>query len=345
LLAVLVAAIGDAEAARLSDAEANGYLQWLHSLEQTVAARVAADAPESSLLFPFDWSDLPPEDEQPYRYLAIGRALAEIEREPSRERTAGSGTGTALNLARTYMSVSEFDSALAWLDRAAHRDSSGEFSDEIGHESLASAVASGDSTRLARRLAAVTARLENPTREAELVVALRVLAARGLDAQLDALLGALATDAGNFGARLRYWYAFALSGRQRWSDSLEQLRLLVRSGGLSCQLAEVQRAWVLVAIPDLLFLTGSPAAARDLYGVLAGCELVSLRLRGEYQLAQLDLIDARYARAAERLARLCEARENGPWSDHACELARLARELNRIQTEGEPYGAAAFYRP
>ncbi|MFO7653911.1 MAG: hypothetical protein R6X25_08835 [Candidatus Krumholzibacteriia bacterium] len=350
LLAVLLLASlrpGEAPAAAptapppLMREEADGYLQWLHSLEQTVAARQARGLDEAPPLYPFDLQPLPAGEENPHRHLAVARAVADAERNSG--HGSGGGAGHALSMARNYLGLAEWDSALVWFDRAAARDTSGAFRAEVRREALAAAVALGDSVVLAARLAATAATEGVTGREREIVIAVRHATGSGDDHLLDRLLANLDAHDAELGDHLRYWYAFGLAARARRDDALAQLRLLMAGGGLSRDLAEDQRTWALTAMPDLFFLLGDHRTARELYGVLAHCGLERARLHAEFHLACLDLTEARFDRAAERLLRLAEVRVEGPWSTASGELAATARELARIRKEGEPYGTAPFY--
>ena len=147
------------------------------------------------------------------------------------------------------------------------------------------------------------------------------------------------------GDRLRYWHAFALSWLGDTSGSLGHLRRLICSGGLSRDLTEKQRAWVVLSLPDQFFLTGDSAQARDLYRLLAGAKVDMLRLWGEYQQASLAFLDADFLGASTGFQVVCEAKGFIPWRDHCCQMVGLTAQLSRIKREGEPYGTAAFFGP
>ena len=83
----------------------------------------------------------------------------------------------------------------------------------------------------------------------------------------------------------------------------------------------------------------------ELYRVLAACSIPYLDTWGDYQVANLDFLAFRYLRASQGFESVCEGKRTGPFQDQACGMADLARELHRIQAEGEPYGAAAYYTP
>ena len=73
LLLVLVSVFGvtalQGSPTGLTTAEADGYLQWLHSLEKAVTARLETDLDEANVLFPFDLPAWDINDPRPYRHL------------------------------------------------------------------------------------------------------------------------------------------------------------------------------------------------------------------------------------------------------------------------------------
>lgn len=349
LLLVTVWALGLAAgpaSAGLSDRESDGYLQWLHSLEKAVEGREAQDLAEGNLLFPFDrpgWQSL---EVQPYRHLSISKAVGELEREwllRGEDRTES--PLVALSNARNYLNLSEFDSALVWYDKAAELDKDSNFRREIGWEKMAAATALSDSLAV---LECITNTIGSSTvtgQENEYILALRWLLVTRDRETLTLVLQKIQQEKANLPDRLRYWVAYALAWTDQREPSLAHLKVLIRSGGLSRDLSEGQRAWVLLAIPDFLFLDGQQEAARELYEVLAVSTLPKVSSWGHYQVANLDLLDGRYLRASEGFKRVCEAKRQGSWQDHACEMTNLAAEIERLKSEGEPYGAGAFYHP
>ena len=328
----------------LDSAEADGYLQWLHSLEQTVAGRKAADQQESNLLYPFDVPGWMPDKVRPYRHLAISKAVTDLEGEFSAEdRRRNLSALIALSTARNYVNLSEYDSALVWFDIAAQRDSSGNFRREIGREQLAAAAAAADSAEVAQLLTNTLGTPELVGREAELILAYRWLLAENDGLGVDLLIKKVDSQQAVLSDRLRFWHAYALNWRVERRASLDHLRKLIRSGGLSRDLSEGQRAWVLLAIPDLLFLQGNTAAAADLYRSLVDSQIDELRVWGRYQVANIDFLAGRYLRASQGFKEVCDATRLGSWQDQACAMADVAGEMERIRAEGEAYGAAVFY--
>ena len=94
-------------------------------------------------------------------------------------------------------------------------------------------------------------------------------------------------------------------------------------------------------------LSGSPDSdtARRLYRAVADCAVGRLRMWGKNQLAGLDFIEHRYLSAGAGFEEVCEGTRFGAWQDQACAMVEIAREMERIKGEGEPYGVAQFYRP
>lgn len=328
----------------LDSAEADGYLQWLHSLEQTVAGRRAAEQPESNLLYPFDAPGWLPDALRPYRHLAISKAVTDLESEfRGTDRRRGLSALMSLANARNYVNLSEYDSALVWFDIAAAGDSAGNFRREIGRERLAAAAAAGDSAQVAELLTNALGTPELIGREAELVLAYRWLLAEADGPGVDLLIQKVNSQQAVLSDRLRFWHAYALNWRAERPASLDNLRKLIRSGGLSRDLSEGQRAWVLLAIPDLLFLQDNTADAADLYRALANSQIDELRIWGQYQMANIDFLAGRYLKASQGFKNVCDATRLGSWQDQACAMADVAGELERIRAEGEAYGAAVFY--
>ena len=175
-------------------------------------------------------------------------------------------------------------------------------------------------------------------------LALRNGIAAGDSARVDGLLAQLSRYTDGLTDVERYWYAFALADRQRWAASLVQLRRLLTVEGLPRSLGATERAWVLTATADHFFLLDGKRQARDLYSLLSISDRSGLRLWGEYQLANLDFLDTDYRRAARTYEQICNAPEVGRWQAQACAMAEVARKMNQIKVEGEPYGTAAYYR-
>ena len=330
----------------MSQAETDGYLQWLYSLEKSVGARAESALGEANLLYPFDLPAWDLDDPRPYRHLSISKAVTELE---AQWNTRGNGnlnsTLMALANARNYVNLSEYDSALVWYQVAAGLDSTGSFQHEIATEGLACAVSANDSLSMARLVAGTLSRLEIAGREQELVLAYRWLLTDADSTSLQKMVDKVGASSAELPARLRFWHAYALNRIGRREDCLVELRQLLLNGGLSLDLAENQRSWVLVAVADTYFLLGDNSTARTLYGKLAVCGVSPLRMWGKHQTAGLDFIDNLYLRAGNGFQEVCEGTRYGAWQDHACAMVDITRELERIKAEGEPYGVANFYRP
>lgn len=341
----LLAAVGPGARAGLDLQAADGYLLWLHSLERTTAGREAAGEPERNLLFPFDTPAWQSEVGKPaFRHLAISKAVTELE-QVWQDRQAGQGPPAlvALANARNYLHLSEYDSALVWYAAAAAKDTADQFADAIARESLAAATAAGDSLATVRALTNTLGLSSLDDRDGEIVLAYRWLLTMRDARSVDHLIAKVAAAAGPLDGRVRYWHAYALAWRGRHTESLAHLQTLVGDGGLSHGLSEGERAWVLTAIPDQMYLSGDDTSARWLYRLLQGSALPALQLWGTYQVAGLDLASARYTEAAAGYESVCTATRLGSWQDQACALREIARELERIRGEGEQYGTAAFF--
>ncbi|MCP4572077.1 MAG: hypothetical protein GY838_06955 [bacterium] len=340
---LLLAGASAGEPERLDGRERLGYLQWLHSLERTVAAREAGGVQEERLLYPFDLPSWEGDDPRPYRHLAIGKAVLELE-EIWADREHHPSPLAALSNARNYVHLSEYDSALVWYEITERADKEGRFSEDVARESLAAALAAGDSLGAARGLTNTLGATEIARRADEVVVAYRWLLTNRDARSLDHLIQKVAAEDSLLTPRLRLWHARALAWREQPAECLAQLRLLVAGGALSQGLEESERTWVVTKVPDLYLVLDDVDAAADLYGALASSSLEELSLWGAYQLAGTALMTADYSGAAAGYRRVCEGERHGPWQDHACANAALAENLERLRKEGEPYGAAAFYQ-
>jgi len=251
----------------------------------------------------------------------------------------------ALANARNYVNLSEYDSATVWFEKAASLDTEKNFFREICRERLAAAAANRDTLDM---LAAITNSIGSSAitgHEAEFILALRWLLIQQDSETLDLVLQKIQSDDTNLPDRLRYWVAYASAWRKDTTGSLMHLKILITSGGLSRDLTESQRSWVLFAIPDFLFLGGDQVSSRSLYEVLANSQVPRLSTWGRYQVANLDFLSGRYLRASEGFKRVCEAKRLGSWQDHACEMTKVANEIERLKSERETYGAGSFYNP
>jgi len=346
MTALLLALPAGAADTGLTNPESDGYLQWLHSLEKAVEGRQKNGLEEGNLLFPFDHPGWQGIEVQPYRHLSISKAIGELEREwQLRGQDRTESPLVALANARNYMNLSEFDSSLVWYGKATELDTEGNFLREVRREKMAAAVAQRDSLAVQECITNTIGNSAVTGQESEFILALRWALVMRDQETVDLLLQKIRQDGSNLPDRLRFWVAYAYGWRQDRLTAMTHLRVLVQSGGLSRDLAESQRAWVLKAIPDFLFLEGQQDAARQLYEVMAGSSLPRLASWGHYQIANLDLLDGRYLRASEGFNRICEAKRQGSWQDHACAMTGLASEMERLKSEGEPYGVSAFYRP
>ena len=347
MMTALLLALPLAQAhAGLTNQESDGYLQWLHSLEKAVEGREKNGLEEGNLLFPFDHPGWQGMEIQPYRHLSISKAIGELEREwLLRGEGRTESTLVALANARNYMNLSEFDSSLVWYNKAAELDTEGNFLREVRREKMAAAMAQGDSLAVQECITNTIGNSAVTGQESEFIMALRWALVNQDQGTVDLLLQKIAKDGSNLPDRLRFWVAYAQAWRKDRPAAMANLRILIRSGGLSRDLAEDQRAWVLKTIPDYLFLAGEQDAARELYEVLASSSLPALASWGGYQVANLDLLEGRYLRASEGFKRICEAKRHGSWQDHACAMTDLSAEIERLKSEGEPYGVSAFYRP
>lgn len=333
-----------APAAGLTAAEQDGYLIWLHALEETVAGREAAGQPEIRPLYPrleplsASWS--------PEGLLDVARALEEIESRPRLlQEPAGASSLHALNRARNHLHLAQYDSALVWFAEAAARDSQGTHGDELGRLAMAAAAAVRSDEVVAGRLDELRRRPDLTGQAAELEIGFRYLLARSDTLGVQDLVDALQRREDELTGRLRYWQAFGLNWLGRWSESLAHLRRLLLIDGHSHGLDEGQRAWVLVAVPDQILLLGDRKAAQPLYRALAASTVPEASVWAACQDAACDLLDGRFLDAGTALERLCSRKENEVWRQYACRLAELSDELERLRNEGRSHGADAYYQP
>lgn len=330
----------------MNDQRSDGYLQWLHSLQQTVKARQEADAPEGNLLFPFNKPGWDSTEQKPYRHLAISKAIMELEaqwllRGENREKSAL----VALSHARNYTNLSEYDSAMVWYQAAADLDTLKLFQREIGWENMAAASAAGDSLGMAQLITNTLGTSDLSGREQEIILAYRWLLTNLDSDSLTLLITKLEAQPDLVAGEIKFWTAYSKSWLGLQGPSLELLLEIIQNGGRSEDLTEGQRQWVLTAIPDLYFLLGDKAQSKSLYEVLLDSSLDNLQIWSRYQLGNLAFLESDYKTAASSFGMVCEATRLGTWQDHACDMATLAAELKRIQLQGEPYGTASFYNP
>ncbi len=346
LVLAVVASTFAALGTPLSNEESDGYLQWLHSLEQTVAGREATGAAPGHLLFPFDQPGWDETEHKPYRHLAISKAIMELEaqwllRGGKKEESAL----VALAHARNYTHLSEYDSAMVWYAAAAQLDTMQLFTVEIGQERLATTIAAGDSTGVAQLVTNTLGEGDLEGRERQIILVYRWLVTNRDQDGLELLIKKLEGQPALLKDEILFWHAYAESWLGKREAALGHLRTLIKGGGLSQGLTEGQRAWVLVAIPDLMFLKGQGVEARPLYQALSGSTLIRVQAWAHYQLANLAFLEHGFETAANSFGLACDAPRQGSWQDQACSMAELARELQRIKTQGEPYGTDQFYQP
>ena len=333
-------------ASGLSNSESDGYLQWLHSLEKVMQNRKETGLEEGNLLYPFDLPGWEGEETRAYRHLSISKAINELEEEwLLRGETKTKSTLVALANARNYVNLSEFDSALVWFDKATILDDEQNFTREISREKMATAAANRDSLAMLTCITNTVGRSTITGHEAEYILALRWLLIHNDAESVDLVLAKIETDDSVLTDRLRYWVAYSLAWREKRTESMAHLRVLIGSGGLSRDLTEKQRSWVLFAIPDFFFLEGDNVSSMILYKLLVNSPLPELSTWARFQIANMDFLAGRYLRASEGFKRVCDAFRLGSWQDQACEMMNVAKEIERIKSEGEPYGAGSFYTP
>jgi len=313
-------------------------------MQRAVAERQDRGEEERTPLYPFGQPQHPAAVFPAYRDLAISRAVGKVERVAGFNDTqsAVSAFG-ALAMARNYLNLSEYDKALPWYVRAAELDTGGSYAVDIDHESLASAVAQGDSLQVVQSLVNVLGNRNLAGRQAELILLLRHLLVQGDEENLALLVQKVSRLEEGWTGELRYWHAFALASLRSWTEALDQLRRLVSDQEQVAGLSERQRVWVATAVPDLLLLLGEPGEAGELYELLAGSSLPHLKVWGDFQLANLHLQAGRFMEAQLGFTGVCRNSEAGFWSEQACALAELATALDEIKTEGVRHGAVDKY--
>jgi len=344
LLTLVGVAPAHAAPTALTTKEADGYLQWLHSLETAAVARIASGLPEANVLFPFNITAWDIDDPRPYRHLSISKAVSQLEAiQGSRPNGNLSSTLMALANARNYTNLSEYDSALVWYKMAAVLDTTGSFKHEIAHEGLACAISAHDSLAIAQMLTNTLGSTDLVGREEELVLAFRWLLTNRDSDSLNHLMQKMNAHQEALSPRLLFWQAYTLSWLGDRDQTLDNLRLLVSGGGLSHGLTENQREWVLTGIADAYFMLGAEQAAYDLYKIMSSSRVIGLKMWGKYQVAGMDFIAGRYVSAGYGYDEVCAGERQGSWQDHACAMEEIVSELERIKAEGEPYGVATHY--
>ena len=209
---------------------------------------------------------------------------------------------------------------------------------------MVASVASADSVTVTRHLLSVLGSRDLDARRGELELAYRYFVAADDSTNLDLLVREAATNPGLLTGRLAYWQSYALVALERWDEGLEALKGLVTDGGVSYGLEEAQRAWVLIAIPDLLVLVGDLDSAAPLYRAVAASNVPGASAWGTCQAGVVDFLAGRFLEAGTAFEQLCESTGDLPWRGYVCELAALSDEMERLRAEGEPHGTAAFYQ-
>ncbi len=339
-----------ARADGLTDVEFRGYLAWLQSVLGHASTNEHPNA--GGRLYPFD---LVGDDGAEFAVvvaadghgghgghgggdpdadilIVAGRGLIDLEHELRRPRSRRElSSREALRVARQYRHAAEYDSALAWYDRAGALDVTGELQTQIARESLATAVAHGDSAVVARQ---VLASLAGEPGAEETVIALRYLIAHRDDSSLARLAAATAGRAPH-DPTLAVWLAYAHSTLGDWPTCLTELRALLALGGPDADLSAPLQAWVLVAVPDMLFLAGDHEGAGALYRALAASEIPGVATWARLQVANLDLLGGRHADASTAFAALCNDEAAAPWRAFACEMAEQSEHLTRYGAEAK----------
>lgn len=353
------------------DEATDPFTRWFMALE-SAAAEAAAGPATGPLLFPLDGAPQLPHAAQPYRHLAIAKALTQLEATPGNQATghgdqqagaspthgeeqhaaghdgggAGSAAGSpllALANARNYLNLSEYDQALAWYSRAQARDPQGLFRRETGRETLAAAICARDTVAAGKAIASTMAAPDAAGREGEFVLAMRWLLSRQDGATLAWFVERAAAPELAADVRVSFWRAYSLSWLERRAECLVELRRLLEMGGRERVLGLRERGWVLTAYADLHLLEGDRAEAERRYGQLSHSGLPTVRDWGRLQGAGLAFVGNRYGEAAAGFREICQAEAQGAWAEHACAMADIAARLERLLSEGERYGAAAHY--
>lgn len=347
-LFILVPGVGQAAAQTaavdsLSAAEWDGCLEWLHSLEQEVALRTEKGLEETTRLFPFDREPVVLGEPTPYRHLTIAKALKVLETQfPDPENARDLTPLVALANARNYVNLAEYDTALVWYDAAARLDDDGDLTSELRRETLAAAIAAGDSSRVDDLVTGMLAGGVPYGDRVTVINALRWSLTSGAEDQLAVLCDSLAAHPDSLNETQGYWLARGLEKLDRPAALYGRLRQLVRNGGLSLGLTEADRMWVLTSLADVSLRLGADRQARRLYVLLTESPLEGLNLWATYQLAGMDMMDGNYLAASTGYGTVCRAKGDQPWKSQACALAKINEDLERIRREGKPYGADRF---
>lgn len=331
---------------KLDPATRDGYRLWLHNLEMTLANAEPGTTGEAPL-YPFGVIDGRTASRADTTSLVgVARELNEIEELPRILQEPARKTALyAITRARNHAHVAEFDTALAWYEEAARRDSLGAFRRDLGPETIAVALASGDSLAATRSVLSLFGGRDLSDRTTELTLAYRHFVSHADTANLDLLIAEVEqhVDLNAADGRLVFWHAFALNWRHRWEPSLDLLGTLLRRGGHSQGLTVPQRTWVLVAVADQLVVTEHLQEAEALYRALAETALTGAREWARCQVAVMDFLAGRYLEAGTAFEELCDQRESHPWRAYACGMSQVSDEMTRLKKEGQDNGAVAHY--
>ena len=342
----VAAAVPVAMTAELTDTQQQAYLIWLHSLEAELATREVAETPETRPLYPE--AGLLQQNASAQSLLEVAAALNDLEGRPRLlQEPPGRSPLHALNRARSHANIAEHDSALVWYVEAVRRDSTGDRTGDVGPEIMAAAIAAGDAEHVRRRLG-VALEADGPhgsAEQLEVELACRFLLARADTVALQALVFSLGKQPHLGEGRLAFWQAYVRSWLGHWPQSFAILTGLLGGDGRTHGLDTGQRAWVLTAMADQLLLLGDRTTAHGLYRALAASTIPEAAVWAACQVAALDFLEGRYLAAGNAFEQLCSRADNTTWRRYACDMARLSDEMERLRSEGAPYGTAAFYRP
>lgn len=294
-----------------------GYAAWLADLSRDGPS--AADSAAAATARPYPWRrpDSP-------RWEASRQVRA---REGGVPGSSGPVGAAVLAAAEDYRLLGEYGRASDLYLEAARLDTALAADRGLADAALAAAVAADDSARVVARLLNTVGASDLSGREGEVVLAYRWLLAREDRLHLDLLSRKVAAQGTAAAPELRYWRAFALNAERAWPEALAALAELVGDAAAAPALGRAERLWVATAIPDLLVLTGDPAAAAEGYRMLAASEAPGARPWAMYQMANLDFLAGRYAGANAAYRAVCALPAGPAWQPRACALAALTDTL------------------
>lgn len=309
-----------AEANLAGAALPSGYAGWLADLSRDGPA--AADSAPAATARPYPWQrpDSP-------RWEASRQVRA---REGGVPGSIGPVGAAVLAAAEDYRLLGEYGRASDLYLEAARLDTALAADGGLADAALAAAVAADDSARVVARLLNTVGASDLAGRDGEVVLAYRWLLGREDRLHLDLLNRKVEGQGTAASAELRYWRAFALSAGRSWPEALAALAALVDDPATAPVLGRAERLWVATAIPDLLVLTGAPAAAAEGYRMLAASEAPGSRSWALYQMANLDFLAGRYAGANAGYRAVCALPAAPAWQPRACALAALTDTLGLL---------------